>query len=119
MRRVPEFAFINCCHLAKMAASDETDSSALPSEGLQDRSRLAASLAQELIRMGVRAVIAAGWAINDAAAKVFAETCYGALLQGYTFGVAVLMARRETWEQYPNSNTWGRINVTATRITNC
>jgi CHAT domain-containing protein len=107
MRRVPEFAFINCCHLAKMAASDETDSSALPSEGLQDRSRLAASLAQELIRMGVRAVIAAGWAINDAAAKVFAETCYGALLQGYTFGVAVLMARRETWEQYPNSNTWG------------
>ncbi|HRJ52013.1 MAG TPA: CHAT domain-containing protein [Candidatus Thiothrix moscowensis] len=96
MRKVPEFAFINCCHLAKM-----------DKETAGDRSRLAASLAQELIRMGVRAVIAAGWAINDDAAKVFSETCYSALLKGHTFGRAVLMARRETWSQYPNSNTWG------------
>ncbi len=104
MRRVPELVFINCCHLAKMAATDEFSP---PAEALQERSRLAASLAQEFIRMGVRAVIAAGWAINDAAAKVFAQTCYGALLKGHAFGVAVLMARRATWAQYPNSNTWG------------
>ena len=105
MRRVPELAFINCCHLASLETTDET--ATVFADNLQDRSRLAASLAQELIRMGVRAVIAAGWAINDAAAKVFAETCYGALLKGHTFGSAVLMARRETWEQYPASNTWG------------
>ena len=103
MRKVPEFAFINCCHLAQMDFMEADVQAALT----QDRSKLAASLAQELIRMGVRAIIAAGWAIDDNAAKVFAEQCYNALLQGYPFGMAVLMARRETWQQYPNGNTWG------------
>lgn len=103
MRKVPELAFINCCHLAQMDFMSAEVQTAVSS----DRSKLAASLAQELIRMGVRAVIAAGWAINDNAAKVFAEQCYNALLQGYTFGMATLMARRETWQQYPQSNTWG------------
>ncbi|MEZ5453911.1 MAG: CHAT domain-containing protein [Thiothrix sp.] len=103
MRKVPELAFINCCHLAQMDFMEADIQNAVRA----DRSKLAASLAQELIRMGVRAVIAAGWAINDDAAKVFAEQCYNALLQGYTFGQALLMARLETWRQYPNCNTWG------------
>ncbi|MBO0615019.1 DUF7379 domain-containing protein [Thiothrix fructosivorans] len=103
MRKVPELAFINCCHLAQMDFMEADVQAALT----QDRSKLAASLAEELIRMGVRAIIAAGWAIDDNAAKVFAEQCYNALLQGYPFGMAVLMARRETWLQYPHSNTWG------------
>jgi len=103
MRKVPELAFINCCHLAQMDFMSAEVQTAVSS----DRSKLAASLAQELIRMGVRAVIAAGWAINDSAAKVFAEQCYQALLQGHTFGMATLLARRETWQQYPQSNTWG------------
>ncbi|OQX00358.1 MAG: hypothetical protein BWK73_48645, partial [Thiothrix lacustris] len=103
MRKVPELAFINCCHLAQMDFMEADVQAALT----QDRSKLAASLAEELIRMGVRAIIAAGWAIDDNAAKVFAEQCYNALLQGHPFGMAVLMARRETWLQYPHSNTWG------------
>ncbi|OQX09417.1 MAG: hypothetical protein BWK73_22875 [Thiothrix lacustris] len=103
MRKVPELAFINCCHLAQMDFMSAEVQTAVSS----DRSKLAASLAQELIRMGVRAVIAAGWAINDSAAKVFAEQCYQALLQGHPFGMATLLARRETWQQYPQSNTWG------------
>ena len=103
MRKVPELAFINCCHLAQMDFMEADVQASLT----QDRSKLAASLAQELIRMGVRAIIAAGWAIDDNAAKVFAEQCYNALLQGYPFGMAVLMARHETWQQYPNGNTWG------------
>ena len=103
MRRVPELAFVNCCHLAKI------DPNAVTVQAIEvgDRAKLASSLAQELIRMGVRAVIAAGWTINDAAAKLFAATCYEALLQGYSFGKAVLMARQETWQRYPNDNTWG------------
>ena len=103
MRKVPEFVFINCCHLANMdlVEADVRDAA------INDRSRLAASFAQEVIRMGVRAVIAAGWAIDDDAAKVFSETCYNALLKGHTFGKAVLMARREAWQQFPNTNTWG------------
>lgn len=103
MRRVPELAFINCCHLAQMDFMEAAARNAVT----QERTRLAASLAQELIRMGVRAVIAAGWAIDDNAAQVFAETCYSALLKGYPFGQAVLIARRATWERYPDNNTWG------------
>lgn len=103
MRKVPELVFINCCHLGNMDLVEATVRDAV----VNDRSKLASSFAQEVIRMGVRAVIAAGWAINDDAAKVFSETCYNALLKGYPFGKAVLMARRETWMQFPNSNTWG------------
>jgi CHAT domain-containing protein len=103
MRRVPELAFVNCCHLARMDFMEAGIQTAVSA----NRSKLAASLAEELIEMGVRAVVAAGWAINDAAAEVFAQTCYSALLGGYTFGKAILMARRETWSQYPDSNTWG------------
>ena len=103
MRKVPELAFINCCHLAQMDLVEGDVQAAVTN----DRSKLAASLAEQLIRMGVRAIIAAGWAINDNAAKVFAEQCYNALLQGHPFGIAVLIARRETWVQYPNCNTWG------------
>lgn len=103
MRKVPELVFINCCHLAQMDFMEAETQAAIT----HDRSKLAASLAQALIRMGVRAVIAAGWAIDDNAAKVFAENCYNALLQGHPFGIAVLMARQETWRQYPTGNTWG------------
>lgn len=103
MRRVPELVFVNCCHLAQMDFMDAATQAALA----QDRSQFAASLAQSLIRMGVRAVIAAGWAVDDAAAQVFAETCYASLLQGHPLGKAVLLARQETWRQYPNGNTWG------------
>lgn len=61
--------------------------------------------------MGVRVALVAGWEVADAAARLFAETCYRALLTGSTFGAAVLQARQDTWRLYPNSNTWGRTNV--------
>lgn len=98
MRAVPELVFINCCHLGRIedkvfAASD------LP--------RLAANVATELIRMGVLAVVAAGWAVDDDAAQMFAETFYREMLAGVAFGRAVHRARRETFEAFPGANTWG------------
>ncbi len=111
MRKVPELAFVNCCHLARLDSqllADNVDTDQPQTAALTgDRVELAASFAQSLISIGVRAVIAAGWAIDDNAAKVFARSCYQALIKGHTFGDAVLMARRETWKQYPSSNTWG------------
>ena len=59
MRWVPELVFINCCHLGKPGAGT-------------DRGALAANLGMQFIRMGVRAVVAAGWAVDDAAALAFA-----------------------------------------------
>ena len=56
--------------------------------------------------MGVRAVVCAGWAVDDAAALTFAEAFYGRMLAGSEFGDAVRRARRDL-EREPGVNTWG------------
>ncbi|MGA1869453.1 MAG: CHAT domain-containing protein [bacterium] len=96
MRWVPELVFINCCHLGKT----------LPKKP-RDYNLLAANLAVQFIRMGVKAVVAAGWAVDDGAAQAFSKSFYTHLLDGYTFGDAVRAARGEIWVQYPGVNTWG------------
>lgn len=97
MRVVPEFVFLNCCYLA------HSDGEQVVS-GL---SRLGANLATQLIQMGVRAVIAAGWAVGDAAADVFARVFYDSLLAGATFGDATRTARAACLRLHPDDNTWG------------
>ena len=93
MRWVPELVFINCCHLGSMRGSD--------------KGALAANLGMQFIKMGVRAVVAAGWAVDDAAALAFANTFYRLMLAGETFGEAVRAAREEAWLRYRGVNTWG------------
>ncbi len=95
MRHVPELVFINCCHLGNTGG------------GAAQFNRLAANLGVEFIRMGVRAVVCAGWAVDDAAALTFAEAFYGRMLAGSEFGDAVRRARAETWNAHPGVNTWG------------
>ncbi len=85
---IPELVFINCCHLGKLSDSHEEDET-----GRNEFNKFAASLSRELIEMGVKAVVAAGWAVDDAAALSFAEIFYDHLLRGYQFGDAVKAAR--------------------------
>jgi CHAT domain-containing protein len=95
-RVVPELVFLNCCHLGKV------DQQPAP------WNKLAASVAQELIDIGVRAVVVAGWAVNDEAGREFAIRFYHHLLaEKGQFGEAVRHARRSTYEKYNQSNTWG------------
>lgn len=96
LRRVPEFVFLNCCHLGDSRL-----------EHANQWNRLAANLAIQFIEMGAKAVVAAGWEVDDAAAGLFSETLYDALLEGKPFGRALLLARRKTWEAYRSTNTWG------------
>lgn len=96
LRRVPELVFINCCHLGSMAGD------ARPRWG-----RLAANLATEFIEMGCKAVVAAGWAVDDQAAETFATTFHSAMLAGRPLGDAVLQARQATYARHPDCNTWG------------
>lgn len=96
LRHVPELVFINCCHLGQM------DGDARPHRG-----ELAANLATEFIEMGCKAVIAAGWAVDDDAAGTFAQTFYQAMLDGKRFGEAVREAREQSYRRHPTSNTWG------------
>ena len=96
METVPEIFFLNCCHLGK------TDS--LP----RNTHRIAYSLARELIEMGVRCVVAAGWEVDEQAGELFATTFYTAMLQfNRCFADALFDARRKVYESFPNLNTWG------------
>jgi hypothetical protein len=102
MRQVPELVFINCCHLGRIEAGN-TDTL----NERKDLNFLAANLATEFIEIGVRAVIAAGWAVDDGAATTFATSFYNSMLAGQTFGEAVTRARKATFVRHGSTNTWG------------
>ncbi len=90
---IPELVFLNCCHLGQIGGTAYN--------------KLAASISRELIRKGVRAVVAAGWPVRDDAALCFAQTFYKQLLEDQPFGQALQKARQQTWTMFPESNTWG------------
>ena len=98
MRVVPELVFLNCCHLAGRDASLTLQP--------YDRATFAANIAQALIEVGVRCVIAAGWAVEDGPAEKFATTFYSVLLRGERFIDAVAAAREAAWRESPQGNTW-------------
>jgi len=96
MDPVPEFVFINCCYSGRDGASyrrlGDGDGAEVRAHG---HPVLAASLALKFIEMGSRAVVAAGWQVDDAAALLFAERLYAALLvDRECFGDAVRVARQ-------------------------
>ena len=96
MEIVPDLVFLNCCHLAKVDAQPVA------------YNRLAYSISRELIEIGVRCVVAAGWAVDDDAAYTFADVFYqGILHEKLQFGDAVFAARRETYRKHGGSVTWG------------
>lgn len=96
---VPELVFVNCCHLGYTNSEDE--------RFYQDRYKLAANIGTQLISIGVKAVIAAGWAVNDAAALDFARVFYSSMFSGDSFGDAVKKARNYIYDKHPGNNTWG------------
>jgi tetratricopeptide (TPR) repeat protein len=95
MRVTPELVFVNCCYLGQR-----------DSGRTYDRVQFASSVAEALINIGVRCVIAAGWAIEDAAAEKFATTFYNALFNGARFIDAVGLARKAAWDVNHHGNTW-------------
>ncbi len=102
LRPIPDLVFLNCCHLGRIGG----DGAWSGAQG--EHNRLGASLARVLIGSGVRAVVAAGWAVDDAAALAFASTFYERMLEsGDPFGEAVFVARRAAHAAAPQSNTWG------------
>lgn len=100
----PSIFFVNCCNLGKIDASAEDEARR---ESVEGRPELAASVAVELIKLGVRCVIVAGWEVNDDCAKAFGLRFYSEMLDGASFGEATLQARRAAYETNQNDNTWG------------
>jgi hypothetical protein len=95
MEVVPDLVFLNCCHAGQIDDGNNGN-------------KLASSIARELIDIGVRCVVVAGWAINDLQAKLFGETFYHELLiRRMPFGEAVFNARKTIWEKNNADITWG------------
>ena len=115
MRRPPDLVFLNCCHLAavdsEVIGRSGSSPAGHPANALAiqrlKRPQLAASLSRTLMKMGVRAVVAAGWAVDDRAASEFAKAFYERMLEGESFGPAVRAARIVAHQSDGGaSNTW-------------
>ena len=74
LTNVPELVVLNCCELGANPG-------------------LAANLARAFMKNGAQAVVAAGWSVDDAEARMFAASFYKNMLAGETFGSAVRDAR--------------------------
>jgi CHAT domain-containing protein len=106
MEIVPELVFLSCCHLGKVDADSAGEASA--GRTVREGNLLAASVARELIDIGVRCVVVAGWAVDDQGAMTFGQTFYRRLLlDSQPFGQAIFDARRAVWEAKPEDITWG------------
>ncbi|MBL7764827.1 MAG: CHAT domain-containing protein [Chitinophagaceae bacterium] len=99
MSNTPELVFVNCCFLGQIDEQAEVLT--------QNRNRLAANIGTQLIRNGVKAVVVAGWAVNDTAALEFANVFYKQMLNGANFGDAIFEARKSTYHKFSFTNTWG------------
>lgn len=100
MSNVPDLVFVNCCYLG------QTDDTA--EKYNRNSFRLAANIGTQLIEIGIKAVVVAGWAVNDDAALEFAERFYEYMFQGYNFGDAIQKARKVVFDNYgARNNTWG------------
>jgi tetratricopeptide (TPR) repeat protein len=95
---VPELVFVNCCHLGEIDGSGPLK--------IAEPVAFAAGVAESLIKIGVRCVVAAGWAVDDRPAEVFAQAFYRTLLAGQPFVEAVAAARLAAWQSAPRSKTW-------------
>jgi len=98
MSTTPELVFINCCYLGKIDGTSE--------EFYQSRYKLAANLGTQMIEIGVKAVIVAGWAVNDGAALAFSKRFYQNMFEGKPFGEAVRDAREHIYDTFTDDNTW-------------
>ncbi|EAZ79720.1 CHAT domain-containing protein [Algoriphagus machipongonensis] len=100
MSETAEMVFVNCCYLGQMDQESELKS--------QQRNKFAANIGTQLINNGARAVIVAGWAVDDTAALDFAKLFYQNMFEGIGFGESVKRARKKIYEDHgKRTNTWG------------
>lgn len=92
MRTMPELVFLNGSHTGRPAPGGD--------DGPPDDMVLA------LLKAGVQAVVAPGWAVDDMGAATFSEAFFAALSQGHRFEDAVAAARQASYKAAPDLTTW-------------
>ena len=105
LRVAPDLVFLNCCHLGRARIDERAEAAGLLDTVEQHQA--AASIAKRLMDIGVRAVVVAGWAVDDNAGRVFAKVFYQGMLDGLPFGDAVRTARLAVYRSSETANnTW-------------
>jgi CHAT domain-containing protein len=74
---------------------------------LQNLNRSAAAFAGMLLEAGVKALVIAGWAVDDAAGATFTRTLYQELRSGLPLAEALRTARETTFVRHKEVTTWG------------
>jgi hypothetical protein len=105
-RRCPELVFLNCCFLARLDEKVEREQA----QRLKSVNSLAASVAEELINKGVKAVVAAGWAVDDARQR-FSRPLFIPTMLAANLGGRGAHARFTTHEKNPYVNTWAAYQI--------
>lgn len=105
LRATPDLVFLNCCHLGRVSAGEAPTDTGLLDD--VDQHVTAASLASALMRIGVKAVVVAGWQVDDQVASRFADEFYRRLIEGVPYGESVKQARMACYESSNGyDNTW-------------
>ncbi len=92
MRILPEVVFLNGCHTGRRTTNADDGSP-------QD-------MVLELLKAGVKVVVAPGWAVDDMGAATFSEAFFAALSEGHRFEDAVDAARGASFKATPDLTTW-------------
>lgn len=92
MRVMPEVVFLNGCHAGRRVAN--------ASDGPPQ------DMVLELLKAGVKVVVAPGWAVGDMSAAQFSETFFTILATGRPFEEAVAGARVASYKAAPDLTTW-------------
>ncbi|MDM0085060.1 CHAT domain-containing protein [Variovorax sp. J31P179] len=104
MRPVPELVIVNCCFAGAHSAGDFAGAATPPTGALANSQQFAANVTDQLMSIGVRCVVATGWAVDDEAAEAFASAFYKSLLRGSRFMDAVASGREAARAKH--GNTW-------------
>jgi CHAT domain-containing protein len=107
MRVAPEIVFLNAAYLGRHSMARSVDNPTGTDARPPASVRFAASLPDQLMTIGCRAVIAPADTVDDMAALTFATAFYEAMFTGHILGQAILSARRKTFEEHGHTNAWG------------
>ncbi len=112
----PSIFFVNCCNLGKIDAAAEDKARQASLEG---RPEFAASVAVELIRLGVRCVIVAGWKVDDDAAPRSARGSMRRCSAARASAMRRCEPGRRPMKLRPTATPGAPINVTGTPTIGC
>jgi CHAT domain-containing protein len=100
---LPNLVVFNACESGRVRGKP---ASALEREALLQRVEKTVGLAEAFLRGGVANYVGTYWPVGDAPAKLFAQSFYGAILEGKSVGQALILARTAVYRLGAQTVDW-------------